>query len=260
MLRWADEAIEELDASCGAFFNKDNFGEVREFDAKTNLITLKIVLTGAIPSAVRRKIAEALNSIRHSFDQSLFAACWAITGSKPKQSIYFPWATDPIDLQKRLDPSTRIKPGKTAKSPSIPPDLWPILSSFEPYGRGNSYPGGDDTIRTLAQISSERKHTIRLSCGVNVDGFQPGSYSSKGRGSLSIFAPRWDPVKNEIKISEFSPNVQTDYKYQLYGYIALDEPAMKGANVIEALGVFKAKAQSVLEGLEGEVRRITGKP
>jgi hypothetical protein len=256
VLAWASEAIDELKAGCNEFLQQKNFREVRDFDSEAGENVLKIVLVSKLPKSIPRKATEALSNLRHSFDQALFAACCAI-GKRPKDSIYFPWSETPTDLEYRL--GAKAKPSKVPKS-KIPPELWPVLRAFEPYGRSDTHTGGDDVIRALAQIAN-RKHTVSLNFSGSVAG---GSYPSfKGDvpagKTFSLKAPHWDTVKNEIEIARFPEELKTDYNYRLALYVAFDEAVpLRGLPLVESLTAFAAKAQSIVDGLEGEAAKIAG--
>lgn len=256
MLDWARDAIHELKISCDAFFNANNFREVREFDADSNQNVLKIVLVSKLPQSIPRKANEALLNIRHSLDRSIYAACTAI-GHPPKDSIYFPWADSPTDLDYKL--GAKAKPGKTPKI-RVPIELWDVLRELEPYGRSDAYAGGHNFIRELAKIAN-RKHTIRLNFGAAVSGIDFPSFSGsmKGPAKFELGNSRWDTMKNEIVLARFPSSIETDYKYTLHMYVAFNEsPPLKGANLIGALSDFLTYAQTVLVRLQGKAETIVG--
>jgi hypothetical protein len=247
-IAWAREAINELQTIFQGFCNNNNFREFREIDDDAGEEVLKIKLISAFPREMRRKCTEAMERIRHSFDQSLYAACWAI-GHRPKESIYFPWAQNPLDLERRLWDG-KPKPSK------IPIELWPILRRFEPYSRGNGYPGGNDIIRELAKIAN-RKHTINLSVTANVSSTTYDNIHIISATSFSIPSPRWDPVKNEVELMRLAGKIDPDYKYSVQFYVALNEsPPLNLVPAIGVLNAFADKAQTVLDGLESEVQFI----
>lgn len=258
VLNWAREGIEELKSSCRAFLDAQNYKEVRQLDADSGEEILKVVRVGKkMPVSIPRKATETLSNTRNTFDQALFAACCAI-GKRPRESIGFPWAQTPDDLEHRLG-AKNTKPGKI---PKIPPEFWPVLRTFEPYPRSKSYSGGNNLIRLLAQIAN-RKHTIklgfssaisRLDLEIDVEVLTVGqSYESLSRAV-------WDMVKDEIVIARYAPGSKTDTKYSLQMYVALNEaPPLQGMPIIEGLSVFAAKAQSVIEGLAGAVAGILAK-
>jgi hypothetical protein len=255
VLGWAREGISELDASCRAFLNTENYRSVREIDPETGQELFKVVCIAEMPVAIRRKATESLSNIRNAFDQALFAACCAI-GKHPKESIYFPWAESPVDLEHRLG-AKNSKPGKI---PKIPPELWPKLRSFEPYRRGDTYSGGEDGIRALAQIAN-RKHTVRLNFSANVTQVQLGIYIdvlTEGQSYENPGNPTWDSVKNEIVLARYTPGAKCETKCSLHLYVAFDESApLKGAPALDALDAFATKAQSVIDGLERTAAEIS---
>jgi hypothetical protein len=148
--------------------------------------------------------------------------------------------------------------GKKANT-KIPPELWPVLRRLEPYGRSDGDAKGDDRIRELAQIAN-RKHTVKLTCGVNVRGVEYKNLELQAAGgSFSLPTPTWDAVKNEVVIARFTPDVEVRYNYAVNGYVALDEAGpLKGVDVVAALKLFSAKARAVLDSLEQEVAILAG--
>src|SRR5689334_16430313 len=92
VLDWADEGIRELHAACGAYFHRDSFREVTEFDAESGQNIVKVVGGHKLPSGVARKATEALSNIKNCFDQTIYSAVWAVRGKRPKDSLYFPWS------------------------------------------------------------------------------------------------------------------------------------------------------------------------
>jgi hypothetical protein len=255
VLDWAREGIKELDASCSAFLNTDIYRQVREIDSNTGQELFKIVCITKMPVEIRRKATEALSNTRHAFDQALFAACCAI-GKHPKESIYFPWAVSPDDLEYKLG-ARNLKPGK---QPKIPPEFWPRLRSFEPYRRGNTYSGGEDGIRALAQIAN-RKHTVRLNFSARAATITEEIHIdvlSDGQSYESLCTPVWDTVKNEIVLARYTPGAKFQTKYRLNLYVAFNEAApLKEAPVVNTLSAFVAKAQSVIDGLEATAAEIS---
>lgn len=248
-LAWVDESVQKLGANCLTFLNDENFRQVVEPDPQTGLIIIKVKLVRKLPAHIRGMATDIINNIKHSFDQSIYAACCAI-GKKPKDSIYFPWADSPDDLEGRLQRDPR-KPGKNVPPP---PEFWPALRELQPYGRGNSYAGGDDLIRELAKIAN-RKHTINLTFTMTVSGID--HKISGDIGQMNVPIPRWDPVENEIVVTRVSADSKLDYNYKLQRYVSFNEAApLKDTPLVESLMYFAAKAKTVLERLEEEANRI----
>lgn len=251
-LDWAAEAIKELDGICTAFFgDRGNCGEVIEIDADAGQKIIKVASLKPIPRSVVRKSTEALQRIRHAFDQTLYGACCAI-GMKPRASLYFPWSQNPTDLEHRLG---ALRPeGKRAGTSKIPPELWPILRKTEPYGTGDGYSGGDDFVRAMAQIANQ-KHTVHLLVKFFCSGVNYKSFKSNGPSSIGF--PDWDPIKNEIVIAKVALYADAEYEYAVQGGIILSDPGpLFGVPVEDALARFLGKAQGILEAIEREAIRI----
>lgn len=246
-IAWANEGIQEIDAVLGRFFAHVKTVEVTEVDPNTGHNCFKVKLNERIPADVERKAFEALQHARNSFDQSLFAACVAIS-KRPKNDIHFPWRTGPVDLERTL----------THKNCRIPVEFWDVLRKHEPYGRSQTYTGGDDAVRELARIAN-RKHTI----GISVAGYIHGGRLPDVHGSklsfLTMPAPRWDAVKNEMTLVIYSGDVEIKNNYSFAFSVVFNETAsLKNIPVGAGLKMFASKAKGALEDLEREAKKIVG--
>lgn len=247
-IAWANEGINELDSTLKAFFANVQTVEVTDVDPNTGHKRLKIKLSQSLPDSVARKSFEALQHARNSFDQSLFAACVTIN-KRPKRDIHFPWRTSPDDLERTFKHVKCV----------IPVELWDVLRRQEPYGRSEAYAGGDDVVRKLANIANQ-KHTI----GIGVAGFvhggvHPSVRSGDDGGFLRIPIPRWDAEKDEMTLVEYSgnPEIKNDYRFR-FSVVLKEAPPLQGVPITSALKAFVSKAQSALEDLEAEARKIVG--
>ncbi|MEZ0171224.1 hypothetical protein [Microvirga sp. TS319] len=238
-INWAKEAIDEVCAGAVEYFSSGSFQLVDETEAD-GVHVHKLVQVRPLPEVIPQRATEALNNIGNAFDQTLFAACAAI--GRPGQEAHYPWADNPgKDLKRRLE-------GNNPEQPTIPPEFWDIIQAHEPYPRGEDYPGGDDLIRDLAKIAN-RKHAM----GVLVQ-CKPASISFPGvRGSPGIewvsIGGDWDPLKNELVLARYKgTHVKFGDRYEFVFGLSFDVPPPAGnVNVPDALGMFLAKAQSVLD-------------
>lgn len=239
---WGKEAIEEIKVAFRAFCSdRENLREIKEVDLETGYETVKVKVFKPLPSTIRRKFTEALCNIRHSFDQSVYGACWAI-GKRPKDSIYFPWATTPTDMDARLG-------ANSSKPPKIPCQFWPTLRGFEPYFTGNGYSGGKDVIRSLAKIAN-RKHTVSLQLFPNIAGTTINDLKVETIMPFHIPMPVWDSVNNEVVIFKQHPSSKFSYNYTVEFHITLNEASpLNGIPAIGALEVFLEEAETVRKGL-----------
>ncbi|MBL8658597.1 MAG: hypothetical protein JNM75_02440 [Rhodospirillales bacterium] len=252
-LCWADEAIKELSKESARYLNQARSSIHRDADSVDELH--KLTLPSHIPAVIRRKLMEALGLIKNSFDQSVVAAIRAVRGdAATKGTVYFPWADSPTDLDHRLGAAKRS--GRTVSNcPKIPPDLWPVLRSFEPYRTGNSYPGGNDLVREMAHIAN-RKHTVRLLLLPSVAGgvINVNRMTLSGPGFFGNFS--WDPVKNELIFGRLPRDSECDYNAHIALHIAFDEPGfLLQKPIIYSLHMFAAKAKEVADTLSLESTR-----
>ena len=69
-----------------------------------------------------------------------------------------------------------------------------------PYPTGDTYTGGSDLIRALAQLSND-KHSVGFEIDAAGGVVHAGDIEFTGNGTLQQFAawgPNWDPVKQEV--------------------------------------------------------------
>ena len=249
-LSWAEEGIEELNGECIAFFNDRPFRKVIEFDAEAGQNIVKITAIKPLPDKIVRLATEAINNIKHSFDQSTFAAVIAL-GKGTTGDFHFIWTTTrPKDFEGRLRSGRK----------GLPPELWPIFCEFKPYATGETNARGDNLVRELARIAN-RKHRVALTFAPAVQGGMwpsvTGFMKAGTRSSLPI--PIWDSVKNEVIIARVPRGLKVHNDTRLAFNVAFDEPPpLKGRSAVGLLDLFLAKAKSVADRLEREVTTIRG--
>ena len=255
---WAREAINELHSEFLKFFaprprppfveEREPHGTVVDIDPDTGHHVYKFKILDTLPRALTRKATETLNNIRHSFDQTVYAACVTIGKVPKKGNIVFPWRSNPIDLQRTLEKGT------------IPSELWDAIKRQEPYPTGNGYTGGNDIVREIAKLANG-KHNIGLTITpMIVSVSHPTIISPPGQLSdCYVPNPRWDPVKNEMIIAVVSPGVKIYNNYGIQLDVGFDIPRFSfDEPVIRLLNIFADSADSFVEGIEADCSRIIG--
>lgn len=186
----AKRALREADLLLRVHFGPDNVRFVTEVDEKTGDNVRKAILGSSLPLAVEDNVSNALINLRHSFDQSIFAACKTIGKLTDKN---YPWASSPSDLM-----NNRLWDKVTGKE-KIPSEFWDVIKAQQPYPRGIGYSGGLGIIRTVATFAN-RKHDI----GIEVLGVSAGFANSIEIGflteSFSVPASRWQPTDREAVV------------------------------------------------------------
>jgi hypothetical protein len=241
LIDWAKAAINEADEVASAFINDDNYTPLIHHNPESGRSTLIIRQIEPIPEIVTRRLTEALNNLRNSFDQSLFAACKAI--NQPVKDAHYPWADNAgVDLKWKLE-------GKPTAKPKIPPDLWGVIRSQHPYPTGDGYPGGDDVIRQLATLAN-RKHTIGFEIGTQINGTK--IMMRQPTATNLTFRPEWNSVENHLELFFWQygqPEPKLDCDLGLH--ITFDAPPPVGQlTASDALEAFTNKAQGVLDGFK----------
>jgi hypothetical protein len=251
-IEWGEEAFSDGERIFQGFFgNKDNFPCVREKDPETGGVRGRVYLANPLPDGLERKLTEIVNNARHSFDQSLFAACAAI--GKPVNDGHFPWAINPTDLDKwKLV-------GKHPSKPKIPPELWDVLRSHEPYYGGDNYTGGNNIIRELAALANS-KHTIGIVAGMALPRMTVRDLNLRTAPGFQFLGGPWDSVKNEgIIWRDPTGQAEISANYQITFHVRFDVPPPLGAvDASAAARDFLDKAQRVLKDLKQRAREVRG--
>lgn len=240
-IEWAGEAIQELNAIYDEFLGPKNMHFVVEPHLKPQYKALKIKARNPPPTGLRRKATEALNNVRHSFDQTLHAACVAL--GKPRPRTNFTWRPTPREVQGYL------------RSKDIPVDLWEVIMGEEPYKRGNGYVGGDDFIFAVAKLA-DGKQTIGFRIMPQVrDSAQPvvsGNF-------VLIPKPVWVTVNNEQVIAFGPHDMQVKGDYTVILNITFDEPGpLHDQSLAWGLARFHAKAQKFAHRMEARCIELQG--
>jgi hypothetical protein len=237
-INWANDAIREFKVALDHFLADPELGSLAvEMDLDTGQEVFKFKFAKTIPSILRRKATDALLNARHSLDQSLFGAITTLEGPR-KRGPYYPFAGSPDELDKFLV-DRRISRA-----------LWDCIKRHQPYPTGDTYPGGNNLIRTLAQMAGN-KHTV----GLSFQGVTAGSNAISGPFYLQSAASPllqnqlvWDAVKNEIELARgWDLQIYLDGSIELTVHIALDDPRLpQPVEAVLALAEITGYAQVVL--------------
>ncbi|MBB4839201.1 hypothetical protein HNP52_002270 [Sphingomonas kyeonggiensis] len=246
-IEWAKRAIDEGLAEL-LEFGKDEGSFARQIVESSDPGTYiyKVVQLKDFPDGIERRWTEALNNLRNSFDQAMFAACQAI--NEPRKANY-PWADNPgADLNHRL--------AGTRPTPTIPKSLWNEIRRQEPYPSGAGYSGGDTIVREVAKLANS-KHSVGFEPRVQVGTVKFDRVDfGYDRPFLYINRPVWDPVKKEVEVFRARDAILSDHPQVSYGVFFRGSAPLLNLPAYDALVAFAEKAESVLEGFRTECARI----
>jgi hypothetical protein len=182
---WATEAVDELQVAMERYLAGSAVKTVDENDPLTGEWVRKLRVERPMPSAIRRKATDALVTARHSFDQAAFAAHISLDPTAPPKKLYFPWASDPIDLDGRLKKHFDER-------------LWDTYRALAPYPPIGTPKEGEFNIKALSEIAND-KHSVGLRVQGSVAAMKmPDIVVERGRGVIRL--PKWDPDTNEIEL------------------------------------------------------------
>lgn len=189
-------------------------------------------LVQPFPDGMERSATEALQNLRNSFDQSLYAAQTALS---VKSKNYFPWATSPADLETRLR--------------GIPGELHAAIRELHPYGR--EY-GGDDVVRAAAHLVND-KHRIGFRLGAAVSSLYVSEMQSGSMTMQSQF--RWNPSERVVEIATLSADARWSNGSRIDGVVRFETnaAALQDVTAQEAMRRLYVKAEESLGALRKAV-------
>lgn len=237
---WARESIRLGVEACAPYLQNDAFATVVEVDRETGDEVHKVILANPPTLAIKGYFSNAVTDLRHSFDQSLFAAAQICGCVKFDQN--FPWA-DSIDGLTGIINKRQIK-----ESSRLPQHIVDEILRHEPYAARPGAPGGNNFVRDVAKMANN-KHSIGLTASVTISQAAFKNVVIEGPGS---FLKPWDPVKKEIEISRLRPGGSVSYDNPRFtAHVSFEHAGLIGR--MSAAGValqFAEKAQAVLDGLK----------
>lgn len=242
--RWAQQAARDLEMEAEKFFTADKVEAVTDVDTATGETVLKLKFVPEVPDAFARRATEAITNAKHSFDQSIYAAHAVLTKGASARSIYYPWSTGPADLDGLL-----VRRG-------IDDRLHDVLRAQRPYFEGPGHEGGDNIVRTLAQIAND-KHTAGLSVYGNIERLQFPRLIIANVQSFKMMKAVWDLKTGEAELARYIGDAQigADWSVRLSIYLTGDR-LPTGVDAFTAIARFTDRAAKVADELKSHCRTI----
>ena len=222
---------------------------VEEINSLTQNIEIKFKTVDA-PFEARGKASNVVKNLRDALDQAVYAASWKLTGKSSKHT-HFPFGSDPEDFKKAI---------ALNRCSDIPTKLYPILSSFEPYPTGNTYPGGDNALRLLGRISGPNKHQIALIVSMDAKkvsfGFPGGGtmHIKEGLGFVKFPFLKERPHKNELVVLSMPPGSDIEGQLQVHGvfHVAFSYPELRQVPATDFLEYCSRRVSQIVQDLRAE--------
>lgn len=241
LLKRGREQIEEAGQLIRSFFERKPYTRVIDIDRETAQEVHKVRLTANIPGAVRVAVKDASSNLRDALDHAIYAAAVCLVGGDP-DNTGFPFARDAAGVQGELN-GPRLK--------GNPPELRPLLASFEPHEGGNKLLCGLNRIRN--------PNTHRILVPVGSAGMAPESFMRKATitGGFKFGYSQWDAAKNEIEYLRVGLGSKYDYEVKVAFFVQFgDVPILGGMELIRTLHAIAGEVERVVEGIENETARL----
>lgn len=236
----AGEHIDRLQGEIKAFFDRQPYAKVVDFDREANQHIYKLRITAKLPSPVRLIFKDATSNLRDALDHAVYASAVSLGVDDPEKTG-FPFANDASHLQGEL---------RTWKFSDVPQDIHPILMTFRPY------PGGNDLLVGLNRMRNPNTHRVIVPVGFA----SMGNSISLGSGTLTsgqLGYSRWDAAKNEVEYMRLgfgsTFNAKVEFSFDVtFGDIEFvrDQP------VVGVLRAIQAEVNRIILALEAETARI----
>lgn len=204
----------------------------------------KVKLTASLPEDVALITKDAAENLRNALDHAVYACAAFLTGGNPDKAG-FPFAKTAAGVKERLN-SPRLD--------GNPPEIRPLLASFEPHQRGNALLWG------LHQLRNSNTHRMLVSVGMasTTDGVMDANVIT---GSVRWGGSRWDMAKNECEFLRVkgAADFRFQVNIQIYG-VFRDIVGFGGHEVVSTLIPIADEVERIVSAIEAETRRIIVHP
>lgn len=246
LVAWANTQFQELDVLLKSFGDSSPGTVLKEFNPK-NGMTVKVRFS-PIPHRIRGLANNIVKDLRDALDQATFAATLHITGSGRKRNAHFPFGSSPADFDRAISLN---------QCRDIPPELYPVLKSFEPYPTGDDYAGGNNYLRLLGQISGPHKHRFTLAPAVDVATTQISNfYFSAGDDGMELMPGDGVTKNNEYVLIRGGRGSEGKFDLSLSAYVAFADAKMKGIPVGDFLRECCSTVGYIVQEIQAQSLRI----
>lgn len=238
-LERARQHINDVKSRVGSFFSTRPYTNVIEQN-ENGFDEHKLKLTTPLPDIITDITYEAIEALRSTLDQAIYAIAVAINAPQ-RHKFQFPIAETPEDFEK----------GLRGKCLNFPEQLLTLLRSFQPYR------GGNTLIWALNQIRRQCNHRLIVPVGNAISGISVDHMTISSPTQAYVPSPVWNREKDEIVYAVGGPGSHIEYKLQLYSFIAFGEvDGFSNKPVVETLEAIAAEVYRIIMALEDETRRI----
>ena len=242
LISHAWDHIEDASTRITAFFEAKPYARVVDLDSEKNQEVHKARLTKRLPAKISAVVKDAAANLRDALDHAVYSSAVMLTGKSDPQHTGFPFAKDAKGVAGELG-------GK--RLCGNPPEIRPVLASFNPYEGGNKLLWG------LNQVRNPNTHRVIVPVGAAA--LRQTSQGPGGvvNGTLMYGYSRWDADKNEVEFLRITPGNNFQYEVRIsFGVVFEEGGTLKGAPVIDTLKDIAAEVGRVVARIESETTQI----
>ncbi len=237
-LRWAQGGLAEMQVQFRNYLKSTPDKVLIEMDANGVDYWHKMKLE-KFPDRFNELMVAIVENLRSALDQTGYAAAVASGVADPKKA-YFPICKDASQFENTIKQNCA----------DIPSDIQTLFRNFK------GHPGGDELLIALNVLCGVSKHRIIRPMVQGVGGAFYKNLTFSG-GPFKLPPPRWDPVKNEIKLFAVGKDTKVQYDMNISIFIAFGEiEFVAGKPMVPILNALVDKVRTVIDATEAESRRI----
>lgn len=222
-INWAKQFIEKGEEATKLYFDQGPFMMIAEHNQATGEILKKFKLIREPSPEIEGFFTDAVVRIKHSFDQSLYAAAQAAHYFKFDKN--YPWSDSYSGL------ISILKARQKNKNTKLSQKILDEIVRQKPYFLDKDNQSPDYLIREMARIAND-KHTIGFTAAASVCSMRIQGLTMVGPAE---FLYPWDPIKKEMVI----------YRTMLGGSVTHGKPTFSADIFFDRNGILRTVAAGV---------------
>lgn len=238
----ARDHINDLDARIKAFFEREPYARVIDFDRDTGEDVYKVRLTARLPGKLAAVTKDAFANLRDALDHAVYASAVSIRPGTSPNNTSFPFSYDAIGVHEKLNKEVI----------GVPPAIRTLIEGLRPHKTG------DQTLWGLNSIRNVKTHRVLVPLGAAaIDGSVGLIRGHIGQGRIGF--SRWDATKNEIEYMRLvrAPHTHLEHHVRAsFDVLFGDVKVFAGRKAIPTLNEVADKVGSILGAIEVETARL----
>jgi len=236
------EHVDTLQIEMASFWSRKPYARVIEFDVDTKENIHKFRLTTQIPGKIRTIAKDATSNLRDALDHAVYGAALLLGRVNPNNTG-FPFARDAVGVRGELD---------CKRLSGNPPEIRPLLASFEPHE------GGNELLFGLNSIRNPNTHRVLVPV-MATSMATSGLINATINGGLKFGYSRWDATKNEVEFMRIGRDSHFECQINVASTITFgDIGILAGREVAGTLRQIAVEVEQTVLSIETEARRIKG--